>query len=208
MIRVGLDIDGVFADFNTPYAKFLAEEHGSDLLPEGWQGSNSAFVCWNWDTFYKYPFEVQKRVWNNRILGSKKFWLTLPQLEGAQEVLKKLNYLSKDGSIDCYFLTNRMGVGAKLQTEGWLYGCGYDYPTVMLASDKVPIIKALGLNFYMDDKLDTMLNLRRTANEEKWDMRDKHFILQDAAWNQVGRYDDMKVSRNVKDALLAAGIWR
>lgn len=208
MIRVGLDLDGVLVNFNHHYAKFLAEENGSDLLPEGWKTDSSVFCCWNWDDFYKYPPDVQKRVWENRILGNKNFWKNLSPLDGAVEVLKKLNYLAKDGVIDCYMLTNRMGSHAKLQTEGWLYDHGYDFPTVLLASDKVPIIKALGLNFFIDDKLETMLSLRRASREEKWDMRDKHFILQDAPWNQVGRYDDMKVSSNVKDALIAAGIWR
>lgn len=200
-MKLGFDIDGCFANFNTPYAKLLADENGSDLLPDGWESNPEVFCTWHWDHHYGYPSEIQSRVMSRHILGSRKFWERLPSIEGAAETLRKLNFLSKDH--DVYFLTNRMGTGSKTQTEKWLYMHGFDYPTVLLASDKIPIIKALDLGFYIDDKLDTMTGLC----EQDW-AKGRAFYLQEAPWNKAGRPEELRVTPSVKGALIEAGIWR
>lgn len=162
---------------------------------------------WDWDLFYQYPKEVQSIVWRRDILASRTFWAKLSPVEGAGEVVRKLNFLSR-GGVDVYYISNRMGINAKLQSELALYELGADYPTVLLTSSKVPIIKSLGLTFYIDDKLETLLEIMRISGKEKWNTTESHFFLLDAPYNREGRTSDLKVVSSIRDALVEAQLWR
>ena len=196
-MRIALDIDGVLCNFNKAYAALLAQELGEDLLPVGWAENQECFHCWDWDTAHGYSPAVQKVVWTQRIWANDKFWAKLDPLPGATDVLRQLNWRMKDGKIDCYFVTNRSGEKAKKQTEWWLYDKGsIDYPTVLLASDKVPILKALDVSFFADDKLETVVQ----ASTYKVPT-----YLIDAPWNRQGR-PELLVAKNVREALEKAGV--
>ena len=203
--RLGIDLDGVICEFNKAYARLLAEENGVDLLPSGWEGNPEVFHTWNWDAEFGYGPAVMDRVWQEHIIRSSKFWEKLPVLPEAYGVIRQLDWLSKN-DVDVYFLTNRMGKNAKLQTEKFLYNEGMAYPTVILASNKVPIIRSLDLTFFVDDKLETMQELVSVANRDRW-LSDKHFFLKDAPWNRAGRRG-LEVVGSVKEALELVGLWQ
>ena len=198
--KVGIDLDGVLCEFNHAYAKLLAQAHGKDLLPPDWPENREVFCCWGWDTHYGYPLALQQKVYTEQIRQNPKFWELLAPITGAGTVLKRLNRLSQDGDIDCYFITNRMGVNAKTQTEWWLYRHGFNLPTVLLTADKVPIIRSLGLSVYLDDRLPTMLELIQTAEKEKW-ATETQFYLIDAPWNREGRVAGLRVVTTAQQAL-------
>lgn len=205
-MKIGIDLDGVLCEFNHAFAELLAEANGKDLLPTGWREDPSVFHCWEWDLHYGYSSEVIGRALRY-VQHSRRFWEGLQPLDGAEEVLRHLNQMAKDGTVDCYFITNRSGLQAKVQTERWLLNRGLCYPTVLLASDKVPLIRSLGLTFYADDRLQTMLELVTTAEKEKW-LVSSNFYLVDTPWNQVGRIPGLKVVDTLQSALKEAGLWK
>src|SRR3990167_4806743 len=170
--KLGVDLDGCIANFNLAYGKRLAEANGKDLLPEGWKDKPEVFVTWNWDSWYGYSSEIQNLVWRRDIINNPTFWGTLKPLDGAVETIKKLNFMSKAG-IEVSFITHRMGLMVKTQTEKWLYDVGIDYPTVIIAEDKIPVIRAMKLNFYVDDKIETCNDLARVAEGEGLPVKDR-----------------------------------
>ena len=189
---LAFDLDGVLFNFNDAYAKLLAETHGSDLLP-----TENPYSCWDWDLLHGYLAETQRKVWSD-IRASKTFWEKLTPLSGAAEVVKRLNKLAKDGTADVYYITNRHGLQVKAQTEKALYNLGCHYPTVLITADKVPILKALGVTMFVDDKLETIIEAHSVVNS---------FLL-DSPWNKTGRPMHLDVVSSGQEALDRVGLWK
>lgn len=203
-MRVVLDIDGVFASFTKAYGELLTKVGGSKL-PKGWQDDPDFPSVWDWDSKAGYSTDIQTKVWERYILQeSSEFWKSLEPLPTARETLMYLSSLAKKGKVECYFLTNRMGYRVKAQTEEWLYGNGFDYPTVIIAADKTPWLRLLKANFFIDDRLDTVKEVARVSTEEKWP--DFQCFLKYAPYNRE-LWGKVKGAATVKDALVAGGFW-
>lgn len=137
------DVDGVLANFVQGHLDLIKEVTGiklpeqSDSFPDKWD--------------YHLPYisnEDDKRVWDI-IARSDEFWEALePQDESLLELLSTY---SRDHG-DLYFVTNRFGNEVKRQTELWLEFYGINYPSVIVAKDKAPILKALKVTLFVDDK--------------------------------------------------------
>ena len=223
--RIVCDLDGCLVDWNTPFAKLLAKAHGEDLLPEGWeQLGHNAFPCWNWDRHYGYS-EVSCELARHWMQEDHVFWYRLPALPEAQVVLDKLNGLVNADEIDLYFITQRMGARAKQSTEMWLWDRGLVSPTVIVTGNKVPVLKGLGADFFIDDRLETVIQVHKAGLPGVY--------LLDRPWNRVGRHDagcpaiaddesdqvlydygdcvcslrDLHVVETVQEALELEGLW-
>lgn len=198
---VALDIDGCLANFTSSYARALIKV-GGDRLPKGWETDPEWPKEWYWDRAAGYPPEVEKEVWSNYILqpGSK-FWEQLDALPGTDESLMVLNGKVKRGEVDCYFLTHRIGHRAKNQTETWLYNHGIDYPTVLLAADKVPYLTQLKPDFFIDDKPDHVLAALKA------DVVDQLYLRITPYNKDLWEAQGFKKAVSVKDALVDAGLW-
>lgn len=198
------DIDGCLANFNKAYGELLTKV-GGDRLPKGWQDDPDFPTVWSWDRQAGYTPEVEERVWKKYILqeGSN-FWKNLEPLPGAREALLQVNSLVKQGKVEAYFLTHRMGHKAKLQTEEFLYANGIDYPTVLIAADKAPWLRLLKPHFFIDDKPSTVEDVARVSAEEKW--ADFQLFLKMAPYNRE-LWGKVRGAATVKDALVAAGVW-
>lgn len=129
-------------------------------------------------------------------MADKLFWFKLDPLV-EPEVFARINVLSQSNPV--YFITNRLGINCKQQTEKWLYEQGINYPTVLIAADKKPLIQALKIDFFIDDRLPTMTELLPLGKE--------HFYLKDTTYNQTGRSTGMRVVTDVKDALEKVRLW-
>lgn len=118
----------------------------------------------------------------------------------AVATVKRLEQLSRAGH-DVYYITNRMGQQAKYQTELWLYNAGMNYPTVLMAANKLPIIESLGLDFYIDDKPETVYELAEVPGLVK------SLYMKDAGYNRA--FTQLKFNRvsSVKEALHKEGLW-
>lgn len=143
-MRIGIDIDGVLADFVTGFNALAKKEYNVDLpnpAPE-----------WDWAKAGGLTSAQRNRLWE--LIKSTPFFGTLPPKAGAPDALDRLNDLAGNGH-DVYFITTRPGVTAKMWSELWLTGHGCNIPTVLLAVNeegKGSIAKGLGLDVFVDDK--------------------------------------------------------
>lgn len=140
---IGMDIDGVLADFNTAYVDLVERHTGVrlELPPKTWDYAKAAGVD-------------DSAVWAEIAQGA--FWRDLPILPGACDVIARLNSLP-----NVYYITTRPGHWAKAQSEYWLINHGADCPTVIVSKDKGAIAQGLGLTVMVDDKpenLDAVMN--------------------------------------------------
>ena len=190
-MTLAIDLDGVCFNFNQAYHDKLIKVTGENKFPTDWVPSS-----WDWDKAYGYSNDEIALTWDN-IVADKLFWRKLKPIP-EPNVFTRLNVLSNEHAI--YFLTNRLGVGCKQQTERALYEVGINFPTVIIAADKLPVLKSIKANFFIDDKLETM-------NQVQAGLKADHLYLIDAPYNQVGRASNLKVATDVKDALTKAGLW-
>lgn len=211
MAKLGIDIDGCLANFSLAYGELLIKVSGQDRLPPGWKTDPNFPSTWYWERAAGYSPAVEKEVWDKHIIKNPAFWEDLDCYEWAPETVRQLNRLSKKGN-DVYFITQRMGDRAKLQTEKWLYELGMDYPTVCLVAshtEKVPIIRALGIGFFVDDKAETIVDVSQLVKPLEQTAPPFYLYVKDAPYNRGVEYPNGKVKHasSVKDALEQTGLW-
>ena len=206
--RLVIDVDGVVAFFTGAYAELLAYEAGGCKLHKGWQDDPSFPSRWDWEVPAGYDAATVSRVWQEHIIASDSFWRGLAPLPDTHYAMRRLNWLANDGLAEVYFLTHRMGNKAKHQTERWLYDKGgIDYPTVIISGpDKIPLLRDLQPDFFIDDKDSTMMDLIRTAEREKW-LEGRNFYLKTAPYNMGAAHPKLKRAASLGDALKDAGLW-
>jgi len=155
MIRLGLDLDGVLADFNASYRQLFIDLTGRDTF----DGETDP-PCWNYHAVYGYTDAEAKQVWG-AIAASDRFWERLDPLPGAVSLLKWAFW--KQNQIDVYFITSRIGLGVKKQSEHWLHCHGFPRATVLVQQEqsgtKGDLAKGLGLTHVLDDKIENLLSL-------------------------------------------------
>jgi uncharacterized HAD superfamily protein len=203
--RLGIDLDGVLCNFNDSYAAAITKYTGI-TFPK-----NSATwpTEWYWERAAGVTKEQESEIWKKDILweGSE-FWYDLDALPEAIKTCGQLNLLAKSGH-EVLFLTNRAGHAAKYQTERWLYFHGVDYPTVILIADKAPLIRLLGIDFFIDDKPETIADVAWQAAESPKDFCvGGHIYLKNTAYNKEGRRSDVHVVESVAEALRMENLWQ
>lgn len=150
-MKVGLDIDGVLARFDSRVIE-IAEELFPGRVPTGYVPTDWYFS----DVFAKEDltavFEHIKTVWN--------FWERSPSY--VENVRSLTQFLTTHSESDVYFVTSRAlsaGLSVKKQTEDWLYyeikkyGIGYS-PTVVPVENhkyKPDVMRAVGIQYSIDD---------------------------------------------------------
>lgn len=156
-VKIGIDIDGVLANFNPKYIDLIIKTTGKDLFPP----RPFEIKTWSYPSTYGYTFTDEELTWN-KILNNDTFWFALPAYDWTAEAIDQLHGRSIRGDF-VYFITSRPGVYAKQQTEDWLRThnsilrpSGWrDYvPTVLITSEKGSAAKLLDLDYYIDDKME------------------------------------------------------
>ena len=143
--KIGCDVDGILADFNNGFAEVLRRVTERDLLPS--DVSNPP--VWDWPEHYGYTKAEVGAAWDDVRRGGV-FWADLKVVKGSERFVQDMP-LSPDDEL--YFITNRVGLNVKHQTEEWLEGDTYvGYPTVLIAGEKGPLAKSLRLTHFIDDK--------------------------------------------------------
>ena len=204
-MKLGIDIDGCLANFNSAYIDALIAV-GGNKFPENCKTDPTFPPVWDYDKQFGYTPEDTNKVWKRDIAKNTKFWLDLETLEHARETVKQLNRISRAGD-DVYFLTTRMGIKAKQQTEDWLAALGMHTPTVLLTPHKLPVIIGLEIGFFIDDRLTTVQGVVKGIKGGSLPKGFKLF-LRDAPYNVELNPDPGYIRvASVKEALEKEGLW-
>jgi hypothetical protein len=151
---IGVDVDGVLANFFKAYESLIIRSSGVNLFGDKLY-PNALPQTWNWPETFGYEMRTIADVWD-KIKASNSFWWHLEPLPGAEEFLRKL-YESKH---EAYFITDRPGVTAQVQTAQWLEKYGYKYPSVIISrKGKGAACDALSVDYYIDDKYENVVDV-------------------------------------------------
>lgn len=161
-MRIGLDIDGVLADFQSPYQALIVKTTGKDLFHDG---DDRNPPVWEWPQLRGYTNDEIKAIWA-LIKQSRTFWYSLPPTPHLATLALMIYEL--EHKHDVYYVTARVGESAKRQTEAWLteylpYNRTGVYPTVLVSSHKGAIANALNFDCYIDDNGDNALDVASTS---------------------------------------------
>lgn len=151
---IGVDLDGVVADFNAAFVKKMIAVTGKDLFPaRPWEPS-----VWDYPQHYGYTNREVSAVWE-AIKVDGAFWSQLPDYQTTPVDLLELEAREIVQGDDIYFITSRVGSSAKWQSERWLKHRMIKNPTVLISSQKGMCAAALKLDCYIDDKIENVLDV-------------------------------------------------
>lgn len=153
-LKIGIDIDDVLVDFISAF-RLEAERVLGRSFPE--TATDWSFSNWNITT------EERERVWKSVI--STPFWFFV-NCQPFSDVRTGLQELVVDHEL--YFITSRpdtAGATAQEQSELFLQKkMGILFPTVLVVREKGPIVAALGLDVFIDDKIENLVSISMYSN--------------------------------------------
>lgn len=175
MARISVDADGVLAQFGRGFLQMANTiwpgRMDLNIQPKAWddfQGLNDAEINQVWD----------------KIKATENFWLSLDAY--CDNVAALAKFLRSTKGNDVWIVTSRTpGAGLTIakQTMIWLFSCsvfpGVNYLSVIPSvhtSDKRRIYKAVGIEFSVDDKAETV--------EECQTLEGHTAFLLSQPWNQ------------------------
>jgi hypothetical protein len=157
---IGIDVDGVLADFNAVY-KLLIEKVSGLKLPDI---SDYYPNTWNYDVAAGASPAHVKEAWKF-IKEHDQFWYNIPAYPDAKDFLDVIDFAHMRCGESIYFITNRVGHYVKHQTEAWLRYHGFPNPTVLITADKAGACNVLGITHYIDDKNENCYSVHEEARE-------------------------------------------
>ncbi len=155
---VGLDIDGVLADFLAPFLQLLENRTGhAPILEE----SITDF------TFSEHPLLSEEIVMNclEEVSYDPDFWQKLSPLITPGE-WQRLDELSREERL--FFVTHRYvreTYDSHEITCNWLKMHGISRPVVHFTKEsKAPLVQNLGIQFFMDDRWENCRDVAENTN--------------------------------------------
>ena len=153
MLRVGLDVDGVLADFRTAFRQLAASELGN---------SPSASIEAN---LSKGDVE---RLWK-AVSRLPNWWAGLPAFEPDQ--IARVYALSRKWRWEVFFMTSRppsAGDAVQLQTQVWLEQHGFYLPAVLTApaGARGELARGLRMDIVVDDHLVNCMEIVGASNSK------------------------------------------
>lgn len=165
-LKIGIDVDGVCGDFLSR-AYDICRAFCGKPVPGAVQTS------WGFDSLGINSSEI-KELW--KVIDSTENWW-----EG-HAALDTTTFLSKMSRLhELYFITARqqgLGDPIEIQTANWLQmKFGILFPTVIVTHRKGPIVRALGLEYFIDDRDTNCAEVALHSSDTK-------VYLCDATYNQ------------------------
>lgn len=164
--RIGMDLDGVLANFNESFRRKYIEVTQKDQFFEGPFINGFEPPCWNYPIeSYGYTKAEDDLVWD-AVRNDPQFWFRLAPLQGAEKVIHHLARLRREYGSDVYFLTTRAGVKAHRQSYDWVTYMGFSKPTVLLTDYKAGkggAVKSLALTHVFDDKPENCWEIKEAS---------------------------------------------
>jgi uncharacterized HAD superfamily protein len=193
-MRIGFDLDGVFANFIPAYQRLFVEESGGvDLFKPG---DNIDPPVWDWPEMRGYSKDITRKVWK-RITQDPTFWLNLEETAEMKTLRLLLPTLQRDHEV--YFITSRPhGADTKWQTEAWLYAHLVEEgrepvltPTVLIVGSRVKgaACRMLGLDIYIDDNLDNVNDCVAESPKTRTYLLDRNYnqtgLVNEKSWGWI-----------------------
>ncbi len=154
--NVVIDVDGVLADFNTPFAKKLSEVSGISL-------DQFTFTEWHWYRKTGIDKALVTQVWDEicepNSYAAADFWLNLAPTRDAYQLIRWI--CDRPLEYTPYFVTARSPVLYDF-TFDWLKDYfDLDRPRLIMSEHKGLICSGLDATHFIDDKYDNCLNVLR-----------------------------------------------
>jgi uncharacterized HAD superfamily protein len=160
-LKIGIDIDGVTADFVTPFLPVLRRILSRDVRYED-------ITTYRFQDAFGFGEEVELHT--QAEIDRLDLLRHLPQVPGALEIINRLSVAH-----EVHFVTARPGDRWGSVTKDWLGACGFVYRSVMFREGRKAEV-ADGFSVFVEDKLETALELADVGI---------HVFLFDRPWNQA-----------------------
>ena len=152
-LRIGIDIDGVLADFRSAFhetaVRLLRHDVDDTQDLEALTPLSAADV---------------RRVWDH-IATAQNWWMEVPAYEPDQ--IARLYSLMRAGGWEVFFMTKRppsAGDSVQFQTQWWIERFGFYLPAVMtVPGSRGDIANGLRLDLILDDQLINCVEVISTA---------------------------------------------
>lgn len=200
-MTLGFDVDGVLVNFIPAYQRLFCELSGRNLFEPN---DDKSPICWNWPEYRGYTRDEVNAVWTH-IKQSHDFWLSLAEAPGCATL--RMCVLDLQRFHDLYFVTSRIGVDVKWQSEQWLkLHLGIEAPTVLISSQKGLCAKALKLDCYLDDNADNVNDVvlktipevgSTLSSQALYAKPETRTYLLDCSYNRPGGPEDVNVDVRV-----------
>ena len=150
MLRLGIDVDGVVADFRTAFRAIAERELG--IAPD--------------DIEKELSKPEVERLWRN-VSAASNWWLDVPAYEPDQ--IERLYAQVRRARWEVFFMTSRppsAGDSVQLQTQVWLERYGFYLPSVLTTPSgaRGELARALRLDLALDDRLVNCLEVISASN--------------------------------------------
>ena len=150
MLRLGIDVDGVIADFQSAFRTLAERELGIAAK----------------DVESELTKADVDRLWKV-VADSPNWWVTLPAYEPDQ--VSRLYAEARRGRWEVFFLTSRpasAGDAVQLQTQVWLERLGFFLPSVLTtpAGARGEVARSLRLDLAIDDRLINCMEIISASN--------------------------------------------
>ena len=150
MLRLGIDVDGVVADFRTAFRALAERELG--IAPD--------------DVETELSKPDVDRLWRS-VAGATNWWLDVPPYEPDQ--IERLYTLVRRARWEVFFMTSRptsAGDAVQLQTQVWLERHGFYLPSVLTAPTgaRGELTRSLRLDLALDDRMVNCLEIISASN--------------------------------------------
>ena len=150
MLRLGIDVDGVVADFRTAFRAIAERELG--IAPD--------------DIEKELSKPEVERLWRN-VSAASNWWLDVPAYEPDQ--IERLYAQVRRARWEVFFMTSRppsAGDSVQLQTQVWLERYGFYLPSVLTTPSgaRGELARALRLDLALDDRLVNCMEIISASN--------------------------------------------
>lgn len=153
---VGIDIDGVLADFGSAFYQLL-DSLEPGVSPHGvWEDGRFHPDTWYWAEEV-YSSDAIRKAWQMVADPAQHFWRRLDCTPEAGDLIRALR------GYEVYAITVRSGTTAYQQTREWLDTHGFDGSLLIARGLKGYLAAGLGLTHFLDDNVENCESVRHLS---------------------------------------------